>query len=122
MGLLTDAYDEFVDGLRTALEDSSLRVVDDPAANVDRGNVVVGPPAYSWSAQCGGTLPDTMTLSIYLVEAVGERAIGNLLDRLPELLAALDTPDIAVTACAPAAFPAGASDLPAYLITAETTL
>lgn len=121
MSALSTPYLAFVSALREALEDSPLRVLDDLGASVERSNVVVGPPTLTWSGQCG-TLPDTMQLQVYLVEDVSERATERLLEQLPALLAALDTPDVSVTGCIPAAFPSGTSDLPAYQITAETTL
>lgn len=121
---LTELWTGWVTTLRGHLADGPLRVIDDPAATVERRDVVVGPPAFAWETLCSPNEPDSMTLTVWLVEDVSERATEKLLDQLPALLGAIaETADSTVLTCEPAAFPAGGvSDLPSYLITIETTL
>lgn len=122
---LVGAYRAIVTDLGDALRalGAPLRVVDDLAANVDRGAVVVGPPTFLWEGLCSPDEPTGATFEIYLVEDLGERAVDRLLVNLPALLVAVGQigNETSVTGCVPGAFPSGTSDLPCYQVTAETT-
>lgn len=117
------AYAGIVDGLRDALKPAGvLRVLDGPGERADPGSVIVGPPAFIWEGMCGGG-PSSATVIVYLIERVGERAIERLLENLPALVAAIEEiNDATVTGAAPASYPSGSAELPAYQVTAEISL
>lgn len=122
---LVGAYRGLISDLRGYLvaAGAPLRVIEDVAAPVDSGDVVIGPPTWIWDGMCDPDQPDSATFEVYLVESLGERAVENLLTNLPALLSAVAKlgDESIVTDCRPAAFPSGTSDLPAYQITVETT-
>jgi hypothetical protein len=121
------AYQSVVTGLRTALHKPTgpghLRVLDGPADRAERGSVIVGPPVFAWEGMCDPDEPTSMTVTVYLIEQLGERAIEQLLTRLPELLVALaGVHDATITAADPGSYPTSGADLPCYRLTAEMTL
>lgn len=121
------AYADIVSKLRAALRapagSGKLRVLDGPADRAGSASVVVGPPTFLWEGQCDPDHPTSLTTAIYLIEQFDERAIERLLANLPELLVAVaGVNDATITACDPGAYPAGATDLPCYRLTAEMTL
>lgn len=118
------AYRELVAGLKVALRPAGLRVRDDVSDTVGRGDVVIGPPSFQWDGLCDPDEPDSITFELYLIERVGERAIDNLLAKLPALIRAVQAyRDATITGpVVPGSFPAGASDLPCYQLTVEMTL
>lgn len=118
---LLERYTEIVDALGEALQPTQLRVIRDLAAAVDRHDVVVGPPTFLFETLCSPFEPSSVTYTVYLIEAADPRAVERLLDVLPDLLEAVDSLGT-VRECRPGAYPAGSSDLPCYMITAETTL
>jgi hypothetical protein len=122
---LQGRYRALLDELRQAIRDlgAPLRVVDDPAARVGSRDVVIGPPTFLFEGMCSPDSPTGATYDVFLIEALGERAVDRLLANLPALLAAVGSlsEDTTVSGCAPGAFPSGTSDLPCYRISAETT-
>lgn len=122
-----EAYADIVTKLRAKLHaptgSGELRVLDGPADRVERGCVVVGPPAFFWEGQCDPDNPTSLTTDVFLIDLFDERSIERLLARLPELLVALaDVNDATITDCLPGSYPAGGTDLPCYRLTAEMTL
>lgn len=112
--------------IATALEGTKLRLAEGvPYKDIDPRTVVVGPPAFSWRGMCDPDNPDLATFSVWLVWRQDERAIEELLKNLPPLMAALQSigDDSTITdGPRPAAYPAGAADLPAYVMTIELGL
>lgn len=118
---LATVYQQLLDELGDALASTDLRVATDLAVTLGPRDVVVGPPTFLWQTQCSPNEPDAITYDVFLVDVLGERAVENLLTWLPDLLTAVNLVGDVLT-CQPAAYPSGATDLPAYRITAETTL
>jgi hypothetical protein len=121
------AYESVVTGLRAALRkpagSGELRVLDGPADMPGKGSVIVGPPVFAWEGMCDPDEPTSMTVTVFLIEAFGERAIERLLTRLPELLVAVaGVHDATITGADPGTYPTSGADLPCYRLTAEMTL
>lgn len=113
------------DELATALKaDGRMRLQRDLAANASPGDVLIGPPSPLFEGMCDADSPTGFTYTVYLVEALGERAVEGLLDKLPALMAAVGGlgADTSIEPPAPTVFPSGTNDMPAYSIAAETTL
>lgn len=125
MSALSEAFAALQAELSEALDAGPLRVESDTSASVASGYVVFGPPSFLWEGMCDPAQPSSITYSLYLIEDIGPRAVDRLLERLPDLLAAVGQlgDETIVTGCTPGAFPAtGTSDLPCYQINAETSL
>lgn len=95
-----------------------------PFKTPDPCSVVLGPPRFSWVGMCTPNEPDVVTFTAWLIDRQDERSLERLLAWLPELIEVLQDigDDSTVTECVPAAYPAGAIDLPAYMLTVELTL
>jgi hypothetical protein len=117
-------YTEIVAGLKAALRPYGLRVALGMAEPVGSRDVVVGPPTFTWEGLCDPDEPDSVTFSVFLIEAFHERATERLLSNLPALIRGVQGyRDATITAPAvPGAFPSGSSDLPCYQLTVEMTL
>lgn len=125
MSTLSDRWLALVAELGAALMTTDVKLVVDLGASVEGGQAVVGPPTFLFEGMCGPDEPTGISYSVFLCEAVGERAVERLLERLPSVLVALGEVGEETTVqspVAPGAFPTGGSDLPCYVITAETTL
>lgn len=110
--------------LGEALPEHDLRLQEDLAGNASPGDVLIGPPAPIWEGLCDPTDPTGFNYSVYVVEALGERAVERLLDKVPGLMLAVGGlgADTSITDVQPGVFPTGNTDLPCYRIDAETTL
>lgn len=121
-----EAYEQARTDLKARLAEaeSKVRVARGMAGEGEPPFVVIGPPSFLWEGQCEPDEPTSMTLSLYLVERVDpDRAVERLLALLPEVIAALqDVNDATVSDAVPTVYPSGATDLPAYQLTAEMTL
>lgn len=118
-------YRDILTALRQQLAGGpgKLRVADSPADTVSARSVVVGPPRFSWEGMCDPDAPTSCEFTVSLIEQLDEKAIDRLLARLPELITAVQSiNDATVTDAQPAAFPAGTSDLPSYLLTVSMDL
>jgi hypothetical protein len=120
---LATLYRDIVAALRQLLGvagggSGRLRVASGPADEVGRGSVVVGPPRFFWEGMCDPDAPTSCEFTVSLIEQFDERAVDRLLRNLPEVIrAAQRINDATVTDAQPAAYPAGTSDLPSYLLT-----
>ncbi len=109
---------------RTELEALRLVGLDEGLApNLDPPAIVVGPPTMAptvTAAGAGGAL--RYRLTVYVVEAEGERAFRDLMDHAQLVVTALDEPEgIRILEWRPTTFPAGSTELPAYAIDLEVT-
>lgn len=111
--------------LRAALKDTgSLRLQTDLASPASAGDVMVGPPSPLYEGMCSPNEPTGFSYTVYVVEALGARAVERLLGHLPGLLTALGGlgSETEVEPPVPTVFPSGTNDMPAYSIAVETTL
>jgi hypothetical protein len=125
MSALKDAWLGLMTELRVALADTDIRLAEDLGGSVEGGQAVVGPPTALFEGMCGPDQPTGFSYTVYLTAEVTERAVEQLLDRLPALLEAISELGRETTVespVIPGAFPTGTSELPSYQITAETTL
>lgn len=108
--------------LQTAVM-SAVRVYPDPGASIDPPAAVIGPPQLSWSTFA--TEPTQATFLVHVIVAADDRALPALWDLVPAVSAAIAgaTPDrFVVQRAEPSVWSAGGADLPAYLVTVDTTL
>lgn len=113
------ARDALIAALRQV---DGLRVYGELGANIDPPCVVVGPPRLTPD---GLTSPALTTAAFVagLVARGDERAIDALLRLVQPVCDAVWTvPGAVVTECSPGTWPAGAANLPAYLIEIEVSL
>lgn len=113
--------DEIRTWLRERPELAALRVSDlDHAHNTEPPALVVGPP--SWEYDTPGADPVNYALSVAVVVADDQRAVGRLLELTPAVATALDVPAaVVVLRARPGSFPLGGKELPAYLIDIEVS-
>lgn len=112
--------------VRTALETvPGLRVYTDLAATVDPPSVVVGPPALTWAGYDAN--PRLARFVVYVVTDDKDRAVEQLWELVPQVVAALEaSPDADISLrpgedqATPTVWPNG--DLPAYEIITEVVL
>lgn len=98
-----------------------LRVTDVQGAVLQPPAAVVVPPTLTWEGY--GVEPRTATWLVPVVVAVGERALSALLDLLPRVVAVIsEVQDLTVSRATAGTFPAGAVELPAYIIEIEGAL
>lgn len=124
MSGLSDAWVALVADLTEQLSATSIKLADDMGASIEGGQAVLGPPTFLFEGMCDGDAPTGISYTVFLTEAVGERAIERLLARLPELIEALvlmNLDTVIEAPIVPGAFPTGSSELPSYAINAETT-
>lgn len=111
LAAIADAVREHVPGVK--VYDTAGAVLSPPA-------VVVGPPTLAFETyQPEAT---SATVPVAVVVASHERALEHLLDLVPLVAQAIhDHTDAVVTAASPSSWPAGGSDLPAYILEAEVS-
>jgi len=116
---IEEAADDLLAALRTV---EGVWAYSDPGAPVEvPAATVLGPPALTWEAGCGG--PTSARWLVYLVVAADETALARLWALLPAVVAAIDAlPNAAVIRADPGAYLAGGPELPCYEIQADYAL
>ena len=112
MSTVKDAADAL---LASLVPVEQVRRYADPGAVVDPPGVVLGAPALTWGTGCAD--PTEARWLVYLVVAASDRALEELWELLPIVVAALDSvPGAAVIRADPGAYLAGGPELPCYEI------
>jgi hypothetical protein len=98
-----------------------LRVFRDPGAAIDGPVVILGAPALTWEVVCRE--PTSARWSCFVVVPANERAVELLWELVPAVAGAVEElTEGVVTRADPASFPAGAGELPAYLVQVDIPL
>lgn len=89
--------------------------------NVNPPTVVVGPPSVEWETGCAD--PTSARFLLYVVVKDDDTAMEKLWDLVPQVAAVVDeaTPGVVIRAD-PGVYPAGATELPAYVIQVQVPL
>lgn len=118
MSAVKDAAEALLAALKGV---QGVRAYSDPAASLSPPATVLGPPVLSWETL--SIDPLRATFIVYVVTSADDRALERLWDLVPAVASAVgDDGRFAATRAAPGAWSTGGQDLPAYLLTVETTL
>ncbi len=114
------AAEELATALKGGLE-GVAEVTTDLGHALAPPSVVVGPPALEWEGGCPG--PTGARFLVYVVVDQADRALESLWDLVPQVAAVVDEDTAGVVVRAePGVYPAGGTDLPAYVIEVEVPL
>lgn len=107
---------ELRDALSTIV---GLSIYTEPDKNPNVPALYIGPPQLTWSVY-NRARPDQMSFSLWLVVAANGYSVAvlePLLDAISDALAS--QPDAVLMQAVPSSWPAGGSNIPAYLLTLE---
>ncbi|MFD4196623.1 hypothetical protein [Amycolatopsis thermoflava] len=101
-----------------------VRPYSDASSKLDPPCTLLGPPQLDWTTYNPDGDPNTATFIVLAVVPVGDRAVEQLWELVPRVVAAVTTnPDAVVSRATPTALAAnGSADLPAYQIFVEMSL
>lgn len=114
------ACQEIANAVKTV---AGLRVDTTIARTVTPPAVIVGPPRLEWGGYGRHGLPQTATWNVYLVVALGEYSIDQLLDTVADVTAAIEVHSRGVVHSAgPGSYPSPQGPLPCYVIVCQAEI